>query len=82
MRKVKKFNLNQNRFLSAEEMAELNGGEHLETVCNEDNKGKACLYTIGSDNYSGVCTYEYTYSSGSSTTSSSRFYCDVPELRK
>ena len=79
MRKVKKFNLNQNRFLSAEEMAELNGGEILHKECDEKNLGLACLYTIGSDYYAGVCTYEYTYSADSSTTSSSRYFCKVLE---
>lgn len=82
MRKVRRFDLTQSRFLSAEEMAELNGGDYLNKVCDGSKIGQACLYTIGSDSYSGVCTYEYTYSTGSSTTSSSRYFCDVPELRK
>ncbi len=75
MKKIKKFNLNQNRMLSLNEMEKLSGGEYLYTSCTYENIGKPCMYTIESNHYSGVCTYEYNFSSGSGTSSSSRYFC-------
>ena len=54
MRKLKRFILNQNRQLTAIEMAELNGGD-LTLVCHREYE--ACGVIIGTTVVEGVCVY-------------------------
>lgn len=75
MKKLQKFSFNNVRILSSEEMGKLTGSEYLYTICNKDNVGKSCLYTSGENNYTGVCSVEYTFSSGTGTSFSVNFYC-------
>lgn len=76
MRKIKRFNLNQSRYLSADEMAKLNGGEHLHEKCNDSNIGESCLAIVDGEFFSGECCLESSYSTDGSTTNSSQsYYC-------
>ena len=78
MRKIRKFNLNQNRFLSAEEMAELNGGATpLIENCTEKDVDKKCIYTGPNDQkFEGTCKYVYSYvAGGSSSTTTVGYAC-------
>ena len=78
MRKIKNFDLNQSRYLSVEEMAELNGGvKPLEEKCTTDNIGKSCIY-VGAEGlkFEGTCKYVYSYVyDGSSSTATVAYTC-------
>lgn len=76
MKKIKKFNLNQSRFLSSEEMAKLYGGEYLHSVCNYSNLGQSCVVSINGFTYSGKCKFESNYSTdGMSSSLSKTYFC-------
>ena len=75
MRKLKRFTLDTSQFLSNDEMSKLDGGFQLEK-CDADHLGDHCLYTYGSFQATGICTYVYMQeSNGSSTTSFSGYVC-------
>ena len=75
MRKIKRFNLSKDHYLSSEEMMMLNGGERLYDVCNADYVGKKCLYSNGDAHYTGTCKHISFSSTGSSSTTVSSYVC-------
>lgn len=77
MKKLKKFNLHQSRFLSADDMVKLNGGEYLHKTCDSNNVGKSCIVTIEGKSYSGTCIFTDLYTSaGSYSTTIKGYFCD------
>ena len=79
MRKIRRFDLTQSRCLSAEEMAELNGGETplLDKCSTYEDVGKTCIY-VGAEGkkFEGTCYYvSSTASDGSTTSSFSGYVC-------
>ena len=77
MRKIKKFNLNPNHFLSPEEMVKLNGGEPLVNSCDNSTLGKKCVTTVNGNSYSGTCKVKTSYiSDGTSSSSDISYFCD------
>lgn len=80
MKKIKKFNLNQNHYLSLREMEQVNGGGYLYDHCTENTVGAPCLYTEGGSHFTGTC-HGYTNSSSSSSGNgtsysySAYYYC-------
>ncbi len=77
MRKIKRFNLSKNHFLSSEEMIMLNGGgEYLHDSCDQSNVGQSCLYGGAGSHYTGTCTYIHNHSStGSTSSTTSGYFC-------
>lgn len=76
MRKIKRFNLGKNHFLSSEEMMKLNGGEYLHDKCDQSNVGQSCLYGGAGSHYTGICTYIYNHSStGNASSTVSGYFC-------
>lgn len=68
MKKIKKFNLNQNHFLSTDEMTKLTGGEYLYDLCNKESEGKSCLYGGPGSHFTGTCRYIHYHSSTDSNS--------------
>lgn len=77
MKKLKKFNLHQSRFLSADDMVKLNGGEYLHETCDSSNTGASCSTIVNGMRYSGTCEFTSKYTThGGVTYIEVGYFCD------